>query len=170
MIKITVSLINISAFHWIVPLWNVVYKISTPYCLPKNKIELIDSTSEIFNGQKRRTSNWQGVSIWINARESKFQNRVISLSFCSSQKLLMFQSENNAILYTTGCISIPKISAYTLYPISLQYLLKDTYGTCYKTENANVNLQHLHYRPPEGGRLYDMKVVSGYAFLRTYYV
>ena len=26
------------------------------------------------------------------------------------------------------------------------------------------------YRPPEGGRLYDMKVVSGYAFLRTYYV
>ena len=28
----------------------------------------------------------------------------------------------------------------------------------------------LYYRPPEGGRLYDMKVVSGYAFLRTYYV
>ena len=27
-----------------------------------------------------------------------------------------------------------------------------------------------HYQPPEGGRLYDMKVVSGYAFLRTYYV
>ena len=27
-----------------------------------------------------------------------------------------------------------------------------------------------YYRPPEGGRLYDMKVVSGYAFLRTYYV
>ena len=27
-----------------------------------------------------------------------------------------------------------------------------------------------HYRPPEGGRLYDMKVVSGYAFLRTYFV
>ena len=26
-----------------------------------------------------------------------------------------------------------------------------------------------HCRPPEGGRLYDMKVVSGYAFLRTYY-
>ena len=28
----------------------------------------------------------------------------------------------------------------------------------------------FYYRPPEGGRLYDMKVVSGYAFLRTYYV
>ena len=27
-----------------------------------------------------------------------------------------------------------------------------------------------YYRPPEGGRLYDMKVVSGYAFLRAYYV
>ena len=26
------------------------------------------------------------------------------------------------------------------------------------------------YRPPEGGRLYDMKVVSAYAFLRTYFV
>ena len=27
----------------------------------------------------------------------------------------------------------------------------------------------FYYRPPEGGRLYDMKVVSAYAFLRTYY-
>ena len=27
-----------------------------------------------------------------------------------------------------------------------------------------------HYQPPEDGRLYDMKVVSGYAFLRTYFV
>ena len=27
-----------------------------------------------------------------------------------------------------------------------------------------------YYRPPEGGRLYEMKVVSGYAFLRTYFV
>ena len=27
-----------------------------------------------------------------------------------------------------------------------------------------------YYRPPESGRLYDMKVVSFYAFLRTYYV
>ena len=26
------------------------------------------------------------------------------------------------------------------------------------------------YGPPEGGRLYDMKVVSGYVYLRTYYV
>ena len=26
------------------------------------------------------------------------------------------------------------------------------------------------YRPPEGGRLHDIEVVSGYAFLRTYYV
>ena len=28
----------------------------------------------------------------------------------------------------------------------------------------------FYYRPPEGGRLYDMEVVSGYAFLRTYFV
>ena len=33
----------------------------------------------------------------------------------------------------------------------------------------NLN-KTIHYRPPEGGRLYDIKVVSGYAFLRTYYV
>ena len=26
-----------------------------------------------------------------------------------------------------------------------------------------------YYRPPEGGWLYDMKFVSGYTFLRTYY-
>ena len=31
-------------------------------------------------------------------------------------------------------------------------------------------MEYVVYRPPEGGRLYDMKVVSGYAFLRTYYV
>ena len=30
--------------------------------------------------------------------------------------------------------------------------------------------QEFYYRPPEGGLLYDMKVVNGYAFLRTYYV
>ena len=29
---------------------------------------------------------------------------------------------------------------------------------------------YFYNRPPEGGRFYDMKVVSGYAFLRTYYV
>ena len=28
----------------------------------------------------------------------------------------------------------------------------------------------IYYRPLEGGHLYDMKVVSGYAFLRTYFV
>ena len=33
-----------------------------------------------------------------------------------------------------------------------------------------VKYDTRYYRPPEGGRLYDMKVVSGYAFLRTYYV
>ena len=27
----------------------------------------------------------------------------------------------------------------------------------------------FYYRPPVGGRFYDMKVVSGYVFLRTYY-
>ena len=26
------------------------------------------------------------------------------------------------------------------------------------------------YRPPGGGRLFDIKVVSSYVFLRTYYV
>ena len=36
--------------------------------------------------------------------------------------------------------------------------------TTYRFININ------HYRPPEGGRLYDMKVVSGNAFLRTYFV
>ena len=35
---------------------------------------------------------------------------------------------------------------------------------------SSVSNGRPYYRPPEGGRLYDMKVVSGYAFLRTYYV
>ena len=39
-----------------------------------------------------------------------------------------------------------------------------------KKELKVVGRWICHYRPPEGGRLYDMKVVSGYAFLRTYYV
>ena len=33
-----------------------------------------------------------------------------------------------------------------------------------------VDMQHDYYRPPGGGRLFDMKVVSSYVFLRTYYV
>ena len=33
-----------------------------------------------------------------------------------------------------------------------------------------IDYKISYYRPPEGGRLYDMKDVSGYAFLRTYYV
>ena len=33
-----------------------------------------------------------------------------------------------------------------------------------------TSLNNIYYRPPEGGWLYDMKVVSGYAFLRAYYV
>ena len=37
----------------------------------------------------------------------------------------------------------------------------DVYG------NNDVN---SYYRPPVGGRLFDMKVVSSYVFLRTYYV
>ena len=36
-------------------------------------------------------------------------------------------------------------------------------GTCF------IDGGMFYYRPPEGGRLYD-KVVSGYAFLRTYFV
>ena len=35
---------------------------------------------------------------------------------------------------------------------------------------TSLNYCKNYYRPPEGGRLYDMKVVSGYAFLRTYFV
>ena len=34
----------------------------------------------------------------------------------------------------------------------------------------DIVFRHDYYRPQEGGRLYDMKVVSGSAFLRTYYV
>ena len=43
------------------------------------------------------------------------------------------------------------------------HLNKKSVFTAVKDDNR-------YYRPPEGGRLYDMKVVSGYAFLRTYYV
>ena len=40
-----------------------------------------------------------------------------------------------------------------------------------KTDPATCVGMHIYYyRPPEGGRLHDMKVVSGYVFLRTYYV
>ena len=33
----------------------------------------------------------------------------------------------------------------------------------------DANSKFGYYRLPEGGRLYDMKVETGYAFLRTYY-
>ena len=48
--------------------------------------------------------------------------------------------------------------------------------SCFELSEAFESLIHTlykqfsNYRPPEGGRLYDMKVVSGYAFLRTYFV
>ena len=41
--------------------------------------------------------------------------------------------------------------------------------TTLDVQNNFLMIQH-YYRPPEGGQLYDMKVVSGYAFLRTYFV
>ena len=47
------------------------------------------------------------------------------------------------------------INSFTFYSTSLDDI--DNSVTCY-------------YRPPEGGRLYDMKVVSGYAFLQTYFI
>ena len=37
-------------------------------------------------------------------------------------------------------------------------------------ENLTALNEFCYYRPPEGGRLFDMKVVSSYVFLRTYYV
>ena len=37
------------------------------------------------------------------------------------------------------------------------------------TDNVSM-VEHGYYRPPKGGQFYDMKVVSGYAFLQTYYV
>ena len=37
-----------------------------------------------------------------------------------------------------------------------------------KIDRRNKKIDY--YRPPEGGRLFDMKVVSSYVFLRTYYV
>ena len=39
--------------------------------------------------------------------------------------------------------------------------------------NSNLDRSFIilfNYRPPGGGRLFDMKVVSSYVFLRTYYV
>ena len=40
-----------------------------------------------------------------------------------------------------------------------------------KSYSANHRKSYLYYyRPPEGGRLFDMKVVSSYVFLRTYHV
>ena len=33
-----------------------------------------------------------------------------------------------------------------------------------------ISLIAMYYRPPGGGRLFDMKVVSSYVFLRTYYI
>ena len=43
------------------------------------------------------------------------------------------------------------------------------YAGC-STMMSDASVNQSYYRPPEGGRLYDMKVVSVYAFLRTYYV
>ena len=50
----------------------------------------------------------------------------------------------------------------------LFYFLKDGHDCCV---HVTLRTQETRdYRPPEGGRLYDMKVGSGYAFLRAYYV
>ena len=45
------------------------------------------------------------------------------------------------------------------------------FSSIFPIDDSNETLLNMYYyRPPEGGRLYDMKVVSGYAFLRTYFV
>ena len=36
--------------------------------------------------------------------------------------------------------------------------------------NQSINQSINYYRSPGGGRLFDMKAVSSYVFLRTYYV
>ena len=41
---------------------------------------------------------------------------------------------------------------------------------CYFCHQKIIFFHKICYYPPEGDRLYDIKVVSGYAFLRTYYV
>ena len=62
------------------------------------------------------------------------------------------------------CATDPEIEwiEYTRFYIYLKQVLRSLTATNAKS--------CTNYRPPEGGRLYDMKVVSGYAFLRTYYV
>ena len=37
-------------------------------------------------------------------------------------------------------------------------------------EQPMTTVQYDYYRPPGGGRLFDMKVVSSYVFLRNYYI
>ena len=60
---------------------------------------------------------------------------------------------------------VPNIHIYRPYDVkSVPAVTEIFYGLTVIERGLN------YYRPPEGGRLYDMKVVSGYAFLRTYYV
>ena len=47
---------------------------------------------------------------------------------------------------------------------------KSTKNYTYVKEKVHTIDANLYYRPPRGGRLFDMKVVSSYVFLRTYYV
>ena len=70
----------------------------------------------------------------------------------------------------------PRKLMYDIYFSSHRFIVKKVIS--YSCQECDFLLQicmyiqecFTHYRPPEGGRLYDMKVVSGYAFLRTYYV
>ena len=70
----------------------------------------------------------------------------------------------------------PRKLMYDIYFPSHRFIAKKVISySCQESVILNVTffykyLCFTHYRPPEGGRLYDMKVVSGYAFLRTYYV
>ena len=64
---------------------------------------------------------------------------------------------------------------YILYQDEMKILTKRSFrDTIFRVSVGFLKylMKHIvcYYRPPEGGRLYDMKVVSGYVFLRTYYV
>ena len=60
----------------------------------------------------------------------------------------------------------PKDASYQIWSRMVQQFLRKHFDVRIMPQSR----EEIHYRPPEGGRLYDMKVVSGYAFLRTYYV
>ena len=74
----------------------------------------------------------------------------------------------NVVLGKSGFVK--KFSKYSdiFQGLYIERMLIPVYLKC--SYGCQTPLKFDYYRPPEGGRLYDMKVVSGYAFLRTYYV